>query len=157
MELVITPKKSPDCFERACDASLFWGLVAVGPCADIDNRITLNHYQGTLPGNNLMDAKSLGRKLFNECWNQGKFELLNDILSPKHIFHLAEVDLEGIPAYRELLEGYYNALNPTFELKHVIAEGSYAAIHYTESGTFLNDWVTPESTYKATGQKYSTF
>ena len=104
-----------------------------------------------------MDAKSLGTKLFKECWNQGKFEVLNDILNPKHIFHLAEGDLEGIPAYRELLEGYYRALNPTFELKHVIGEGSYAAIHYTESGTFLNDWTTPENTFKATGKKYSTF
>lgn len=104
-----------------------------------------------------MDAKQLGVRLFMDCWDGGKFEVLEEILDASHKFHLAEGDLEGIPAYRELLEGYYRAFNPSFELKHVIGEGDFAAIHYAEAGTFSNDWRTPDGLLKSTGRKYQTF
>ncbi len=74
-----------------------------------------------------------------------------------HVFHLAEGDLEGITAYKTLIGPYLNALNPTFEIQHVIGEGDFAAVHYTESGRFSKDWVTPEQTFEATGFEYKTF
>lgn len=104
-----------------------------------------------------MNAKELASTLFNECWNRGNFELLAELLSEKHLFHLAERDLEGIQAYREMLEPYLKALHPSFEIQHVISEGNLAAIHYTETGRFSDDWVTPNGVYKATGLEYSTF
>jgi hypothetical protein len=104
-----------------------------------------------------MDAKQLGARLFMDCWDGGDFDVLDEILNSNHVFHLAEGDVVGIPAYRELLAGYYQAFNPTFELKHIIAEDNYAACHYTEVGRFSNDWVTSEGTYIATDQGYSTF
>jgi len=104
-----------------------------------------------------MDAKQLGRRLFMECWDAGKFAVLDEILDADHKFHLPEGDLDGIPAYREMLEGYYQAFNPTFEIMHVIGEGDYAAIHYTDTGNFVNDLEDSSGMLKATGQSYSTF
>ncbi len=104
-----------------------------------------------------MNAKELGTTLFEECWNNKAIELLDELLDENHLFHLAEGDLEGISAYKEMIEPYLNALSPTFEIQHVIGEGDYAAVHYTESGRFSKDWVTPEQTFKATGFEYKTF
>ncbi len=105
----------------------------------------------------MMNPKALGRRLFMECWNEASTDVLEEILSPDHIFHLAGEDLVGIPAYRAMLEGYCRAFAPTFELKHVIAEDDFAAIHYVETGKFAADWVTASRVLKATGLSYSTF
>ena len=92
-----------------------------------------------------------------ECWGAGKFAVVDEILHADHKFHLPEGDLDGIPAYREMLEGYYRAFNPTIEVLHIIGEGDYAAIHYTDTGKSENALEVSSGLLKATGQSYSTF
>ena len=104
-----------------------------------------------------MNAKELGKTLFDECWGKGNLDLLDQILDAKHLFHLAEGDVEDIMAYKETIGPYLNALHPRFEIQHVIGEEAYAAIHYTETGRFSDDWITPNGIIKATGLEYSTF
>jgi predicted ester cyclase len=104
-----------------------------------------------------MDAKSLGVRLFEECWDQGQLSVLDEILDPQHIFHVSGESIQGAAAYKAMLSAYHEALNPNFVIKHVIAEGNFAAIHYEESGVFAKDWVDGEMAHKATGNKYATF
>ena len=104
-----------------------------------------------------MDTRSLGIRLFEECCNQARLEILDELLHPNHLFHLADGSLKGIDAYRDLLDGYHKALEPTFTIGHVIAENEFAAVHYEESGVFANDWITGDTVIKATGKKYATF
>ena len=92
-----------------------------------------------------------------ECWGAGEFAVVDEILHADHKFHLPEGDLDGIPAYREMLEGYYRAFNPTIEVLRIIGEGDYAAIHYTDTGKSVNAMEVSSGLLKATGQSYSTF
>ena len=38
---------------------------------------------------------SIARRFFNECWVQGKIDVLDEIMAPGHVHHLPGEDLNG--------------------------------------------------------------
>ena len=104
-----------------------------------------------------MDGRTLARSLFLDCWSGGRLELLEELLAADHRFHPSEGDLVGVEDYRALLACYRRAFSPTFEIRHLIAEGDLVAVHYEEAGVFAADWTLGDAHIAATGLPYETF
>ena len=50
---------------------------------------------------------SIAKRFFNECWNQGKVDLLDEIMAPDNVHHLPDSELNG---FDEVKDGIRNLL-----------------------------------------------
>lgn len=90
----------------------------------------------------MADSKALVRRHFEEVWNQGKFEGINDIYDAGyqgHIPMLGNVDRDGMKAVVGAFRKAFPDLK--FEVQTVIQEGDQVAVRWRASGTSKGEFM----------------
>jgi steroid delta-isomerase-like uncharacterized protein len=80
--------------------------------------------------------KALGRRWFEEVWNQGRAATIDELLSPNVVVHGLGPDQHG-PEEFKLFHRQYRASFPDINIRvdQVVAEGDMVAIRWSGSGT----------------------
>ena len=47
--------------------------------------------------------RALARRFIDECWNQGKVDVIDDLLAPDHVHHFPDGDIEGADNIKEFI------------------------------------------------------
>jgi len=88
--------------------------------------------------------KELVRRMNYEIWNQGNLDMMDELFSDDIALHFLPDGSEtrGLAAVREHFREHREAFpNWTEEIKLIIAEGEYVAIHFASSGTNAGSFV----------------
>ena len=96
--------------------------------------------------------KEAARRIYEEALNKRDLELLDQLVAPDYIEHDPlpgqGTGLEGVKdRYRMIIE----ALDPTFTIEDMIAEGDKVVVRWTNSGTNVGDFLG----IPATGRSFS--
>jgi steroid delta-isomerase-like uncharacterized protein len=87
----------------------------------------------------MADLKELTRKFIIEVWNQGKLDLVDQLVAPDCVTHDPAAPghvIKGLDGIKELVSMYRNAFPDTeFEINDLILEGNKVAARITASGT----------------------
>jgi len=87
----------------------------------------------------MADLKELTRKFIAEVWNQGKFDVLEELVAPDCVTHDPAApggEIRGLDGIKELVSMYRNAFPDTeLEIKDLILDGNKVAARITASGT----------------------
>lgn len=87
----------------------------------------------------MADLKELTRKFIDEVWNQGKLDLVEQLVSPDCVTHDPAAPghvIKGLDGIKDLVSMYRNAFPDTeFEISDLILEGNKVAARITASGT----------------------
>lgn len=81
--------------------------------------------------------KTISRRLVEEAFNQGKYDVIEELVAPTFVNHdPATGDKKGPEGTRELIEGYRSAF-PDLKLtiEEQLAEGDLVATRWTAKGT----------------------
>ena len=85
------------------------------------------------------ENKQLGKRWFDEVWNQGRDGAIDELLSPEGVgFGLAETgtEIRGPEALKPFVRNLRNAFpDMHIELEDVVAEGDKVAIRFRVTGT----------------------
>ena len=97
------------------------------------------------------ENKSLVRHIFEELWNKGNLDTVDENISPDYILH--SVPPVRIPPTREGLKQFmvasYNAFSERdYKLKDVIAEGDKVATRWSLSGKHIGEFMGLRPTNK---------
>lgn len=82
------------------------------------------------------DNKQVIRRLFEEAWNRGQLDVLEELIDPKYQAHdplLGVLDLKG---YRSSIKSYrtsFSGLN--FVIDEMVSDGNVVATRWTARGT----------------------
>ncbi len=81
--------------------------------------------------------KIVSRRLVDEAFNQGKFDVIEELVAPTFVNHdPATGDSKGPQGTRELIEGYRSAFpDIKITVEEQIAEGDLVATRWTATGT----------------------
>lgn len=41
------------------------------------------------------DIRTLAHRFFNECWNEGRLDVVDELLAPEHVHHFPDGDVHG--------------------------------------------------------------
>jgi steroid delta-isomerase-like uncharacterized protein len=84
---------------------------------------------------------ALARRFFNECWNQGAVNLIDDFLATEHVHHFPEGDVKGPENIKNLILEMRTAF-PDFHLTidDEIAAQDKVVFRWTCSCTHLGDF-----------------
>ena len=96
--------------------------------------------------------KSVSKRTFEEVWNQGKLQLIDELVASTCVLHDSMVPggkVTGTHGYREFVE-IYRASFPDlhFTINDQIAEGDKVATRYTATGTFKSAFMGMTPTHK---------
>ncbi|HVS50095.1 MAG TPA: ester cyclase [Candidatus Dormibacteraeota bacterium] len=98
------------------------------------------------------DLKDLTRKYIHDVWNQGRLEMVAQLVAPGCITHDPGApggELRGPDGVRQLVSMYRNAFPDTqLEIKDLIVEGDKVAARITASGTHKGELMGIEPTGK---------
>ena len=87
----------------------------------------------------MADLKELTRRFIDEVWNQGKLDLVEQLVAPDCVTHDPAApgrEIRGLEGIKELVSMYRNAFQDTeFEINDLILEGNKVAARLTVSGT----------------------
>lgn len=82
------------------------------------------------------NVKQQARRLFDEAWNAGRLETIDEIVDPSYRGQdplLGTIDRDGL---KKSLQGYREAFpNLKFEVKEIICEGDTAVVRWSATGT----------------------
>jgi steroid delta-isomerase-like uncharacterized protein len=82
------------------------------------------------------DARELGRRWFEEAWNQRRDESIDELLAPEAIGHVEGGEFRGPAGFREMQGMFLSALsNVRIEIEDILAEGDRAAVRWRATGT----------------------
>ena len=83
------------------------------------------------------ENKAIVRRFFEEGWNQHNPNILDDVMSPDYLNHVAVAEHQrGIAGAKHILNWLIAAFPDTrFDIESIIAEGDMVAIRGTASGT----------------------
>ena len=96
------------------------------------------------------DKTDLIRVLYEEVANNGRLELLDEMVCPDHVeHHPVPGQSHGIEGFRQRVSMLRAALNPHFTLQHVIAEDDKVAVMWRNQETQLADWFGVPATGKS--------
>lgn len=87
------------------------------------------------------EAKRLSQAFVDEVWNEGDLDAIDKLLSPDHVgYDPTSGETRGPQATRDLVAGYRGAF-PDMHMKvdRIIAEGDWAATHWTATGTHTGE------------------
>lgn len=84
--------------------------------------------------------KALSRRAFEEIWNQGKLNVIDELVAPNCVLHDPMIPggkTSGTPGYKQFTETYRAAFPDLhFAINDQIAEGDKVVTRYTATGTF---------------------
>ena len=86
--------------------------------------------------------KALINRLFEEAYNQGKMDVVDEIVAPNFIHHTAdEIDAKGSEGYKELI-GIFRTAFPDLKvtIDDMIVEGNIVSTRQTYTGTHQGDF-----------------
>lgn len=102
-----------------------------------------------------LDNKVIIQCLYEEAWNNRRFELLDLLLSPSHALHgppAVSGAAVGPEVYKQVMLLYTSAYpDLCFRIEEMIAEGEKVACYWTMTGTHRGDFLG----IPATGKKVS--
>jgi predicted ester cyclase len=97
------------------------------------------------------DRKKLSFRLFEEVWNKGKFELLEEFYTPYTVIKdpYFPITTKGVTAAKEYVQFFKKAI-PDFFLKieDQIAEGDKVVTFFTATGTHKGEFFGLAPTFK---------
>lgn len=85
----------------------------------------------------LAENKALARRWFEDIWNKGDLDAIDELVAPDAVFHdPATKEYRGPDGARELVSTYRTAFPDTrFTIEEQIAEGDAVATRWTARGT----------------------
>lgn len=84
---------------------------------------------------------SLARRFFNECWNQGKLDVLDEIMAPEHIHHLPDEDIQGSENIKRLINNLRAAFpDMKITIEDEIVSQDMVVFRWTTRFTHLGDF-----------------
>jgi steroid delta-isomerase-like uncharacterized protein len=85
----------------------------------------------------LQDNKAVSRRFFEDVWNEGNMDALQQLAATDIVLHdRDEGDLRGLEAARALVSGYRSAFpDLNFAIEEQIAEGDKVATLWKATGT----------------------
>jgi steroid delta-isomerase-like uncharacterized protein len=94
-------------------------------------------------------AKKLSRRLFDEVWNTGDLDTVDELMAPDYVAHTAGFGetIEGSGAFKDFVARMREAF-PDWRstVEHQIAEGDYVAIRWISRGTHDGPFMGMEPT-----------
>ena len=97
----------------------------------------------------LEENKAIAQRLFEECWNQGKLDVLTQIVANDCRFHDAAFpSLEsGLQNYKQHIQMSRTAFpDLRFTINDVIAERDEVVVHWTSQGTHRGQFLGVQPT-----------
>jgi steroid delta-isomerase-like uncharacterized protein len=84
---------------------------------------------------------SIARRFFNECWNQGKVDVLDEIMAPDHLHHLPDEDIRGAESIKGFILNLRTAFpDLTINIDDEIVAENKVALRWTTRCTHLGDF-----------------
>ena len=82
------------------------------------------------------ELKAIFRRLNDEAWNEGNFDLIDDLVSRDLVLHLLDGTRSSFEAYKDSTGSVAAAWSDSnFTIDHMIAEGDMLAAHWTYRAT----------------------
>ena len=89
----------------------------------------------------MSNNKETIRRYYEEVFNQGKLEVLDEIVARDHVEHNPlPGQSQGLDGLKQRVAIIRGAFNPQFTLEDVLADGDKVVVRWTNSGTHLADW-----------------
>jgi steroid delta-isomerase-like uncharacterized protein len=85
----------------------------------------------------ITDNKQLVRRWFEEAWNKGRVEAIDEMCAPEGVVHgLDGKDVAGLEALRAVHVKFQGAFsNSHVDINHIVAEADMVAVHWTRTAT----------------------
>ncbi len=83
------------------------------------------------------ENKALVRREYEEVWNQGKLDVIDEIYTADFVGHIpGSPDIHGLEGIKTIANMFYTAFpDMQYTIEDMIAEGDKAAIRWTLTGT----------------------
>ena len=82
------------------------------------------------------ELEAIFRRLNDEAWNQGKFDLIDDLVSRDLVLHLPDGTQSSFEEYKDsAVSGSTQWSDGHFTIDHMIAEGDMLAAYWTYRAT----------------------
>ena len=94
--------------------------------------------------------QTLARRFFNECWNQGAVNLVDDLLDSNHVHHFPDEDVKGAENIKELIVKLRTAFpDIVFTIDDEIIAQDKVVFRWTARCTHLGDFygIPPTGNY----------
>ena len=89
----------------------------------------------------MSNNKETIRRYYEEVFNQGKLEVLDEIVARDHVEHNPlPGQTQGLDGLKQRVAIIRGAFNPRFTLEDVLADADKVVVRRTNSGTHLADW-----------------
>jgi steroid delta-isomerase-like uncharacterized protein len=90
---------------------------------------------------------TLARRWFEEIWNQGRVETIDELIAPDGVAHLVENDVRGPAGFRT----FYNQMIGSFSnvqvvVHDVVTDGTKAVARWTAKANHQGDSLGPKAT-----------
>ena len=83
----------------------------------------------------------LARRFFNECWNLGAVDVIDDLLAPDHVHHFPDEDVKGAENIKELIVKTRTAFpDIVFTIDDEIIAQDKVVFRWTARCTHLGDF-----------------
>jgi steroid delta-isomerase-like uncharacterized protein len=85
----------------------------------------------------IAENKQLVRRWFEEVWNKGRAEAIDEMCAPHAVVHgLDGKDVAGIEVLRALHTKFHGAFSESrVYINHIVAEADMVAVHWTRTAT----------------------
>jgi len=91
--------------------------------------------------------KVLGRRMFEEVWNQDAVEMLDEVFSGDYVIHDPSGDFEGTDGYKQFHAMFNSAFsNIHFAVEDQLAEGDLVVTRWTSTSTHTGELMGTPST-----------
>jgi len=88
------------------------------------------------------ENKALVRRLIEEAWNKGNLAVIDELLSPDYVLHIAAPGVPDRAGYKQAVSMYCTALpDLRFAIEDTVAEGDKVVIRCTIRGTHKGEYM----------------
>lgn len=82
------------------------------------------------------DARELGRRWFEEVWNQRREASIEELMAPDAYGHVEGGEYQGPSGFREMQSMFLSALpDVRIEIEDILSDGDRAAVRWRARGT----------------------
>jgi steroid delta-isomerase-like uncharacterized protein len=82
------------------------------------------------------ENKALVRRWFDQVWNRGRTETIDEILSERSVVHGLGPQLRGPAEFKPFHAAYRDAFpDVNIQIEHLVAEGDLVAVHWKATAT----------------------
>ena len=89
------------------------------------------------------ENKAIPRRLFEEVWNQGKLDVINEIFAADYVGHMpGSPDIHGPEGYKQFVTMYRTAFQDAkFTVEDQVAEGDKVVTRWSSTSTHKGDFM----------------